>query len=45
VPPSRTSAEACLASWPNAQPQFKEDTVEPSVPAREFSLKAYAVIT
>jgi len=21
VPPSRTSAEACLAGWPNAQPQ------------------------
>jgi len=25
--------------------QFKEDTVEPSVPAREFNLKAYAAIT
>jgi len=25
--------------------QFKEDTVEPSVPAREFNLKAYATIT
>jgi len=21
VPPSRTSAEACLVGWPNAQPQ------------------------
>jgi len=27
------------------QPQFKEDTVEPDVPAREFNLKAYATIT
>ena len=27
------------------QSQIKEDTVEPSVPAREFNLKAYAVIT
>jgi len=27
------------------QPQFKEDTVEPSVPARKFNLKAYAAIT
>ena len=27
------------------QSQFKEDTVEPSVPAREFNLKAYATIT
>jgi len=27
------------------QSQFKEDTVEPSVPAREFNLKAYAAIT
>jgi len=25
--------------------QIKEDTVEPSVPAREFNLKAYAAIT
>ena len=25
--------------------QIKEDTVEPSVPAREFNLKAYATIT
>jgi len=25
--------------------QIKEDTVEPSVPAREFILKAYAAIT
>jgi len=25
--------------------QIKEDTVEPSVPAREFNLKAYTVIT
>ena len=25
--------------------QIKEDTVEPSVPAREFNLKAYAGIT
>ena len=25
--------------------QIKEDTVKPSVPAREFSLKAYAAIT
>ena len=25
--------------------QIKEDTVEPSVPAREFHLKAYAAIT
>jgi len=25
--------------------QIKEDTVEPSVPALEFNLKAYAVIT
>ena len=25
--------------------QIKEDTVEPSVPAREFYLKAYAAIT
>ena len=24
---------------------IKEDTVEPSVPAREFTLKAYAAIT
>jgi len=27
------------------QSQIKEDTVEPSVPAREFNLKAYAAIT
>jgi len=26
------------------QSQFKEDTVEPSVPARDFDLKAYAAI-
>ena len=25
--------------------QIKEETVEPSVPAREFNLKAYAAIT
>jgi len=25
--------------------QIKEDTVEPSVPAREFNLKAHAAIT
>jgi len=25
--------------------QIKEDTVEPSVPAREFNLKSYATIT
>ena len=25
--------------------QIKEDTVEPSVPAQEFNLKAYAAIT
>jgi len=25
--------------------QIKQDTVEPSVPAREFNLKAYAAIT
>jgi len=25
--------------------QIKENTVEPSVPAREFNLKAYAAIT
>jgi len=25
--------------------QIKEDTVEPSVPAREFNIKAYAAIT
>ena len=25
--------------------QIKEDTIEPSVPAREFNLKAYAAIT
>ena len=25
--------------------QIKEDTIEPSVPAREFNLKAYATIT
>jgi len=25
--------------------QIKEDTLEPSVPAREFNLKAYAAIT
>ena len=25
--------------------QTKDDTVEPSVPAREFNLKAYAAIT
>ena len=25
--------------------QIKEDTVEPSVSAREFTLKAYAVVT
>ena len=25
--------------------QIKKDTVEPSVPAREFNLKAYAAIT
>ena len=25
--------------------QIKEDTVEPSVPAREFNLKAYTAIT
>jgi len=25
--------------------QIKDDTVEPSVPAREFNLKAYAAIT
>ena len=25
--------------------QIKEDTVEPSVPAREFNLKVYAAIT
>jgi len=25
--------------------QFREDAVEPSVPAREFNLKAYASIT
>jgi len=27
------------------QSQIKEDTVEPSVPAREYNLKAYAAIT
>jgi len=27
------------------QSQIKENTVEPSVPAREFNLKAYAAIT
>ena len=25
--------------------QIKEDTVEPSLPAREFNLKAYAAVT
>jgi len=25
--------------------QIKEDTVEPSLPAREFNIKAYAAIT
>jgi len=29
----------------NQQSQIKEGTVEPSVPAREFNLKAYATIT
>jgi len=27
------------------RPQIKEDTAEPSAPAREFNLKAYAAIT
>ena len=27
------------------QSQIKEDTAEPSVPAREFNLEAYAAIT
>jgi len=31
--------------WISQRSQIKEDTVEPSVPAREFNLKAYAVIT
>ena len=31
--------------WPSQRSQFKEDSVEPSVPAREFNLKAYATIT
>jgi len=29
----------------NQRSQIKEDTVKPSVPAREFNLKAYAAIT
>jgi len=29
-----------ISQWPH----IKEDTIEPSVPAREFNLKAYATI-
>ena len=42
-----TNTEAvCEPSRPISQrSQIKEDTVEPSVPAGEFNLKAYAAIT
>ena len=34
-------SEPSISQWS----QIKEDTVEPSVPAREFDLQAYAAIT
>ena len=46
--PAHTEGCHLLASVSVSKPsisQIKEDTIESSVPAREFNLKAYAVIT